>query len=86
LTRVGGKVSVYRKILLMFAKRQADAPARIRSALQGHDLTTAEREAHIRKGVAGNIGAGEVQAAATRLETAIKHRADTEALITRWSS
>jgi CheY-like chemotaxis protein len=81
LARVGGKVSVYRKILQTFAKRQADAPARIRGALQGHDLTTAEREAHTLKGVAGNIGAGEVEAAARRLETAIKHGADTEAPI-----
>ena len=44
-----------------FANRQVDAPARIRSALQWHDLTTAEREAHTLKGVAGNIGAGEVE-------------------------
>jgi len=81
LARVGGKVSVYRKILRQFANSQADAPARIRSALQRHDLTTAEREAHTLKGVAGNIGADEVQAAATRLERAVKHGADTDAPI-----
>jgi HPt (histidine-containing phosphotransfer) domain-containing protein len=81
LARVGGKVSVYRKILQQFASGQADAPARIRSALQGHDLTTAEREAHTLKGVAGNIGAGEVEAAAKHVETAIKHGVDTEAPI-----
>jgi CheY-like chemotaxis protein len=81
LARVGGKVGVYRKILQQFAKSQADAPARIRGALQGHDTATAEREAHTLKGVAGNIGAGEIQAAATRLETAIKQGSDTEARI-----
>jgi HPt (histidine-containing phosphotransfer) domain-containing protein len=81
LARVGGKVSVYRKILRHFASRQADAPTRIRGALQGHDLTTAEREAHALKGVAGNIGADRVEAAAKRLEAAIKHGSDTEAPI-----
>ena len=85
LARVGGKVSVYRKILRQFANRQADSPARIRSALQGHDLTTAEREAHTLKGVAGNIGAGEVQAAATRLETAIKQGLTPKPRLRRWS-
>ncbi len=78
LARVGGKVSVYRKILTQFANRQADAPQRIRSALQDNDVSTAEREAHTLKGVAGNIGAGEVEAAAKHVETAIKHGAETE--------
>jgi HPt (histidine-containing phosphotransfer) domain-containing protein len=82
LARVGGKVSVYRKILQQFAKSQADAPAGIFNALQKGDRVTAEREAHTLKGVAGNIGAGEVEAAAANLETAIKQGADTDALLT----
>ncbi len=78
LARVGGNVSVYRKILQQFAKQQADAPARIRNALHSNDPTTAEREAHTLKGVSGNIGADEVATAAKHVETAIKHGADTE--------
>ena len=81
LARVGGKVAVYRKILRQFANSQADAPARIRNALASGDRVTAKREAHTLKGVAGNIGAEEVQAAAKRLETVIQHGADIEAPI-----
>ncbi len=80
LSRVGGDVAVYRKILRQFADGQADAPARIRSALMSGDRGTAEREAHTLKGVAGTIGAGEVEAAAKRLDAAIRQGADTEAL------
>ena len=82
LARVGGKVAVYRKILRQFANSQADAPARIRNALASGDRVTAEREAHTLKDVAGNIGAEEVQAAAKRLEAAIRQGADTEVPIT----
>ena len=77
LARVGGKVTFYRKILRQFANSQKDAPARIRSALASGDRVTAVREAHTLKGVAGNIGAGKVQAAAKRLEAAIREEAET---------
>jgi len=75
---VGGKVNLYRKLLHMFVKSQADCPARIRNALQSQDLSTAEREVHSLKGVAGNLGAAAVAAAAKRLETAMQQDADTE--------
>jgi CheY-like chemotaxis protein len=78
LARVGGRVSVYRKILQQFVHSQTDAPERVRRALQGHEPNTARREAHTLKGVAGNIGANEVAAVAARLETAIQAGADTE--------
>ena len=73
-----GNIGLYRKILRQFADRQAGAPQRIRNALQEHDFSTAEREAHTLKGVAGNIGAHEVQAAAERLELAVKQGGDTK--------
>ena len=78
LARMGGNIGLYRKILRQFADRQAGAPQRIRNALQEHDFSTAEREAHTLKGVAGNIGAHEVQAAAERLELAVKQGGDTK--------
>jgi HPt (histidine-containing phosphotransfer) domain-containing protein len=81
MARIGGKVTVYRKILRQFANCQADAPARIRSALASGDRVTAEREAHNLKGAAGNIGADTVCAVANRLGAAIKQETDTEALI-----
>jgi PAS domain S-box-containing protein len=80
LARVGGNVTVYRKILRQFASSQADTPARIRNALAS-DRVTAEREAHTLSGVAGNIGANNVQAAAKRLEASIREEAATEALL-----
>jgi len=46
LARVGGRVSVYRKILQQFIHSQTDAPQRVRRALQGHEPNTARREAH----------------------------------------
>ena len=83
LARVGGKVTVYRKILRQFANGQVDASARIRSALASGDRVTAEREAHTLKGVAGNIGAEGVQAAAKHLEAAIREGSDTDAPLTK---
>ncbi len=88
LARVGGNLAVYRKILTQFATSQADVPERVRVALASGDRTTAEREAHTLKGVAGNIGADGVQALAKRLESAIREgSASTEALIgeLQWS-
>jgi CheY-like chemotaxis protein len=81
LARVGGKVRVYCKILQQFANSQADATAQIRNALASGDRVSAEREAHTLKGVAGNIGADEVQAASKRLEKAIREETDTDGLI-----
>jgi len=76
LARCGGNLVVYRKILRKFCETQADSPRRIREALAAGDRTTAEREAHTLKGVAGNIGADSVQVAATALEVCIKQDTD----------
>jgi HPt (histidine-containing phosphotransfer) domain-containing protein len=82
LARCGGKEALYRKILCKFRETQMAAPRRIQAALEAGARSTAEREAHTLKGVAGNIGAGEVQAAAKRLEAAIREEANPEGLIT----
>ncbi len=79
ISRVGGNVVAYRKILMKFKESQADAPARIRAALNGGDHTTARREAHTLQGVAGNVGADSVHAAAKIVERLIDERADVEA-------
>jgi len=47
-------------------------PAQIRSALDAGDMALAQRLAHTLKGVAGNIGAEALQAAAAELEHAIR--------------
>jgi signal transduction histidine kinase/CheY-like chemotaxis protein/CHASE3 domain sensor protein len=77
LLRVAGNRALYRKLLRQFVAQQADVPERIALALgEGHH-TEAERLAHTVKGVAGNLGAGPVQAAAGALEQAIASRGDT---------
>jgi CheY-like chemotaxis protein len=76
LARCGGNAVLYHKILRKFRDTQADAPQRIRAALAAGDRATAEREAHTVKGVAGNIGADAVQAAAQTVETDISGQPD----------
>lgn len=73
LRRVAGNTKVFRKLLLSvrsdFPKRVEDIRAII--AASG-PLKDAELHAHSVKGVAGNLGAKDVQAAAEKLETALK--------------
>jgi len=76
LMRVAGNRRLYLKLLRQFVAQQAEAPARISEALKAGDNAAAERVAHSVKGVAGNLGAGGVQAAAAALEQAIAARGD----------
>ena len=76
LMRVAGNRRLYLKLLRQFVEQQGQAPARIGEALTAGDATVAERLAHTVKGVAGNLGAGPVQAAAAALEQAIAGRGD----------
>ena len=76
LRRVAGNRRLYRDLLGQFADKQCDAAAQISAALKGGDQKLAERIAHTVKGVAGNIGISEVQAAAQKLEKAIREGHD----------
>jgi CheY-like chemotaxis protein len=82
LARCGGSIAVYRKILDKFRATQADAPQRIRAALEAGDEATAQREAHTLKGVTGNIGADSVQAAAKSVEGLIRDGQDSATALT----
>jgi two-component system, sensor histidine kinase and response regulator len=73
LKRVVGNKRLYRDLLLQFAAKQADAPAQISKAIESGDRMLAQRIAHTVKGVAGNIGLGQVFAVAEKLEKAIRH-------------
>jgi two-component system, sensor histidine kinase and response regulator len=75
LSRVAGNRTLYAKLLRQFADEQGGYPARISAALAQGDAAVAERLAHTLKGVAGNIGARAVQAAAGVLEKLIRDRA-----------
>ena len=72
LTRVAGNKQLYRNLLAQFAAKQGDAAVQISAALESRDLKLAERIAHTIKGVAGNLGIGQVFAAAEKLERAIR--------------
>ena len=68
LKRVAGNRKLYRKILLKFRDSQANVVSEVKTALDDDDLELATRTAHSLKGVAGNIGAFDLQVAAQNLE------------------
>jgi two-component system sensor histidine kinase/response regulator len=74
LARVAGNRKLYLKLLRQFAEQQGTAVAEISTALASGDPALAERIAHTVKGVAANLGAKQVQSAASALEEIIRHR------------
>jgi two-component system, sensor histidine kinase and response regulator len=72
LKRVVGNKQLYRDLLVQFAGKQGDANVKISAAIECGDRELAERIAHTVKGVAGNIGLGQVFTAAEKLEKAIR--------------
>ncbi len=81
IKRVAGNQRLYRNLLLQFAAKQAEAPAQIYAAIDSGDMKLAERVAHTVKGVAGNLGLGEVFSVAEKLERAIRHGGGVEAAV-----
>jgi two-component system sensor histidine kinase/response regulator len=77
LTRVAWNRKLYLKLLRQFIEQHGLAVEQITTALAQGDAVLAERLAHSLKGVAGNIGAKLVQAAAGTLEKLIRDRAST---------
>ncbi len=75
LKRVLGKEATYLHMLRKFVSGQRDAMALVEWALAEDDWPGAERVAHTLKGVAGNVGATQVQAHAAALEEALRMRA-----------
>lgn len=73
LGRVAGNQKLYLKLLRQFAEQQGPAVDEIRTALSEQDPALAERIAHTVKGVAANLGAKQVQSAASLLEEIIRH-------------
>jgi signal transduction histidine kinase/CheY-like chemotaxis protein len=74
LERVAGNQKLYRNLLKKFAKNQANSVDEINKALEDNDIELATRIAHTIKGVAGNIGAVQLQAAAKDLEAGIQQK------------
>jgi two-component system sensor histidine kinase/response regulator len=81
LVRVAGNRKLYLKLLRQFVDDESERAPHIRERVAAGDFATAERMAHTIRGVAGSLGARDVQAAAGALERAVKERApSTEAL------
>lgn len=80
LKHVLGRPALYLSILNKFVAGYKNAPAQINDALNAGDWNTAERFAHTLKGVAGNIGASQLQAESGQLEAAIKHQHSRESI------
>ncbi|HVK57877.1 MAG TPA: response regulator, partial [Candidatus Kapabacteria bacterium] len=72
LVRLGGNSELYLKLLRDFLSQLREAPGQVAGALQQGDSETAGRLAHTVKGVAGSLGAGNIQDVAGRLEMALR--------------
>jgi two-component system sensor histidine kinase/response regulator len=72
VTRVGGNVATYRRLLAKFVANQADAMTRLTAALEAGNRDEATRVAHTLKGLGGTIGAEDLKRAAAPLEAALK--------------
>ena len=75
LQRTTNNPVFYASLLRKFVAGQADAPVRVRQALQASDAANAERIAHTLKGLAGNLGATALQHLAEALEAALRNAA-----------
>ena len=72
LNCLGGKESSYKKMLIKFADRQTTDMDSLRNSLAQDDLVTAKRIAHTLKGLAGTMGATQLQARAQALDAAFR--------------
>ena len=84
LRRTRGDKIMYKKLLSRFIDGQADIAASISHSLDSFDKGKAERDAHSLKGLAGTLGAMDVQRVASQIEVALKNdapRSEVDALI-----
>ena len=72
LSRLQGNQKLYRKLLLDFGAKYTTAAAEIHKALDIGDLEQAHSLIHNLKGLAGNLAATELQAAAVEMEKLVK--------------
>lgn len=72
LSRLGGKPERYLSLLSKFLENQSEAITEIRAAIKQGDREEAVRVAHTLKGVAGTIGAHDLQRQAAQLEDGLE--------------
>jgi PAS domain S-box-containing protein len=74
LSRLMGNRLLYRKLLLDFGTNYSGAALEISEALEAEDYKQARSLAHNLKGLAGNLAAADLQAAAAAMEALVKGR------------
>jgi len=74
LKRLGGNQRLYRKLLFDFGSDYGDVGGQIKDALAAGDFDQAHSLVHNIKGLAGNLEAGDLQAAAVAMEKLVKGR------------
>ncbi len=72
LSLMMGKRDLYLKVLTRFCEGQANTGQQLQQALAAEDFTQAHLVVHTLKGLAGSIGAQQVQADAVQLEIALQ--------------
>jgi HPt (histidine-containing phosphotransfer) domain-containing protein len=72
LKRLQGNKKLYRKLLLDFATDYHEAANKIREALYAEDFNRTHSLVHNLKGLAGNLSATDLQAAAVNMEKLVK--------------
>ncbi|MGD9162982.1 MAG: response regulator, partial [Desulfobacteraceae bacterium] len=72
MNRIGGKIDTFIKLAKKFAEGQSGIVEDITNAMEAGDKETAVRYAHTLKGSAGNLGAVELNRAASDLEKLLK--------------
>jgi HPt (histidine-containing phosphotransfer) domain-containing protein len=72
LKRLQGNKKLYRKLLLDFATDYHEAANEIRAALDAQDFNRTHSLVHNLKGLAGNLSATDLQAAAVNMEKLVK--------------
>lgn len=88
LSRVSGNKKLYLNLLTKFCRDNQDVSQQIQEAIQKQEQELAVRLAHTVKGVAGTIGAQELQYVGAELEAALKIdiNADTRNIFDRFTS
>jgi HPt (histidine-containing phosphotransfer) domain-containing protein len=76
LKRLRGNKRLYRKLLLDFGANYGGAAGEIREALEAKHFTQAHSLVHNLKGLAGNLEATDLQAAAVEMEKLVKRQTE----------
>lgn len=86
LSRVLNKRDLYVRLLGKFMESERDSATKVEQAIKSGDLDAARQQVHSTKGVAANLGAKALVAAAMELEMALKAGVDITAPLNRFST